>query len=101
MSRSYGCRCYKRVLEKGKSALFVFTSKSHKRKLSKIKKVSVKIAVIFICENKITENNIGQNSEINYSKTDSANCNKVILVNLANKKEIKVKTLFDQEIKHF
>ena len=54
-----------------------------------------------ICENKVTKNNTGENSEINCSKNDSANSNEVNLVILVNKKEIKVKTLFDQAINHF
>ena len=56
-----------------------------------------------ICENKVTKNSIAESSEINSSTNYSANSScvllqtaEIILVNMVNKREIKVKTLFDQ-----
>ena len=58
-----------------------------------------------ICENKITKNNVAENSEINSSTNYSANSScvllqtaEIILVDMVCKREIKVKTLFDQGI---
>ena len=55
-----------------------------------------------ICENKITKKYMAENSEINSSTNYSANSScallqtaEIILVNLVNNREIKVKTLFD------
>ena len=57
-----------------------------------------------ICENKITKNYVAENSQINSSTNYSANSScvllqtaEIILANLVNKREIKMKTLFDQE----
>ena len=56
-----------------------------------------------ICENKITKNYVAENSQINSSTNYSANSScvllqtaEIILVNLVNKREIKLKTLFNQ-----
>ena len=56
-----------------------------------------------ICENKITKNNMAENSDIISSTNYSANSScvllqtaEIILVNMVNKREIKVKTLFDE-----
>ena len=105
MSCCQECRCYKRVLERDQC--FLCLGQGHiSRNYQKSKrcfycKGSHNSA---ICENEITKDNVTENSEINSSANCLANSSclfwqttKIILVNLVNKREIKVKTLFDQE----
>ena len=95
----------KRVLEKGRSVFLCLGQGHIRRNCQKSNrcfycKGSHNFA---ICENKITRTYISENSEINSATNYSANSSCVllqtagiILVNLVNKREVKLKTLFDQ-----